>query len=168
MSNHQKHISFSILLFIPFAVGLSSLFKFDKLSTLEYISQIILLFCITVMFSLWPDIDTKSKGQKIFYIFFLIVDVTLIYKHKLEEAAYLGIFSMLPIISNHRGFFHSIIAVFLFPVVFLVAPMAYANKYTFSQMLIGLPYYLAAVIGYFSHYLADGILWKNIKKGFKP
>ena len=40
--------------------------------------DIILYGAVAVMFGLWPDVDIKSKGQKIFYSIFFVTDLYLI------------------------------------------------------------------------------------------
>ncbi len=58
--------------------------------------------------SLFPDIDIKSKGQKLFYcLFFLIVFLALICKNTFIAIS-VSLFSFLPIISKHRGIFHNV------------------------------------------------------------
>ncbi len=165
MANFKNHIFFNIVLFIPISYVINN-YYIKSYNTLNIIVNTILLFSISIMFSLWPDIDTKSIGQKIFYIFFFITDIMLISTGKINESAYLGLLVMLPIITNHRGFFHSLFAVFFFPMIFLIAPAIYYNSFTFSKIKIGFPYYLAGVIGYLSHYILDGLLWKKIKRVF--
>jgi membrane-bound metal-dependent hydrolase YbcI (DUF457 family) len=74
-----------------------------------------------------------------------------------QLASFLGLFAMLPIISNHRGWTHSIYAVVLIPAPFLIIPIWIENQYT----LAGLEYYLAAVVGYLSHRFMDGIFFRR-------
>src|SRR5665647_255892 len=73
------------------------------------------LFVIAVLFGLWPDVDTNSKGQNIFFGLAFVADVLLISSGRIEAAAYLGLLAMTPIIGKHRGWTHSRIAMFLVP-----------------------------------------------------
>lgn len=163
MSNYRTHFFFNLVIFIPFVYLINKYFYYD-VSTFDKILNFSILFSISVIFTLWPDIDIKSIGQKYFYVVFFVTDIILIATNKINEAALLGLLTMLPMITNHRGFFHSLFAVFFFPSIFLIAPMIYYKSFTISKMLIGIPYYLAGVVGYFGHYLLDGIFWKNIKR----
>jgi hypothetical protein len=44
-------------------------------------------FCL--LGALFPDVDTDSKGQNLFYAVLILVDGTLIYKHYYHWAAWL-------------------------------------------------------------------------------
>jgi hypothetical protein len=109
---------------------------------------------ISILFSLFPDIDTNSVGRHIFYFIFWIIDLTLIIFRKYQWAAILGFFVMLPSLSKHRGFTHSKITAVIITSPFLFIPMYIHDGFT----LIGLPYFIAALIGYLSHLLFDGKL----------
>lgn len=50
-----------------------------------------------------PDVDTKSKGQSLFYWLVFTIDVLLIWNKQIQAAAYLGIIALLPLLSKHRG-----------------------------------------------------------------
>lgn len=58
--------------------------------------------------SLFPDIDTKSKGQKLFYwiiFFFFIVAIT---QQNFVACTVMGIIAIVPLLVKHRGLFHSL------------------------------------------------------------
>ena len=121
-----------------------------------------LCFVIAVLSSLFPDIDTKSKGQLLFYRLFLATDFALILlfylkndKRFLEGAAFLGLAAMFPLIGKHRGWTHARISALILPAPLLFVPMAIQSKVVWD----GLPYFLAAFFGYASHLSQDGILF---------
>ena len=116
--------------------------------------QLALAGLVAVLFGLWPDVDTNSKGQDIFYAAFFILDIFLILSHQLEAAAYVGLIAMLPILGKHRGWTHSLPAVFLVPLPLLLVPTLYNQ----DHWQAGLIYYGAAVVGYFSHLFFDGLI----------
>lgn len=117
------------------------------------------MYVIAVLFALWPDVDTNSKGQNIFYGLAFVADVLLILGGRIEAAAYLGLLAMTPIVGKHRGWTHSKVAMVLVPVPFVLVP--YLNK---SQILpTMLLLYGAAVAGYFSHLLFDGLIFKHFR-----
>ncbi|MFA5998952.1 MAG: metal-dependent hydrolase [Candidatus Babeliales bacterium] len=65
-----------------------------------------LVFCL--LGALFPDIDVKSKGQKVFYtllLFFLIYLVAVQRYCLFVTVSFLGI---IPILVRHRGIFHHI------------------------------------------------------------
>ena len=145
--------------------------------------QIIGCFVIAVLFGLWPDVDIKSKSQKIFYSVLFVVNVVLIvFLQKYLESALLGLFAMLPIMSKHRGWTHAKITMILLPGVFLLIPI-YTNYAEWTSggnlvsdfyglrdwddlpvaLLSGFPFYVASFIGYASHLYLDGILFRSRK-----
>ena len=143
--------------------------------------QIIGCFVIAVLFGLWPDVDIKSKSQKIFYrVLFTLNVVLIVFLQRYLESALLGLFAMLPIMSKHRGWTHAKITMILLPCVFLLIPIytsypewrsrgnlvsdVYALRDwddLLDALLSGLPFYVASFIGYASHLHLDGILFRS-------
>lgn len=143
--------------------------------------QIIGCFVIAVLFGLWPDVDIKSKSQKIFYsVLFTLNVVLIVFLQRYLESALLGLFAMLPIMSKHRGWTHAKITMILLPCVFLLIPIytsypewrsggnlvsdVYALRdwdALLDALLSGLPFYVASFIGYASHLHLDGILFRS-------
>lgn len=58
--------------------------------------------------SLFPDIDTKSKGQKYFYWSVFLALIFLAYKKCFDILVVLSLVSMIPMLVNHRGLLHRI------------------------------------------------------------
>ena len=133
-------------------------------------------FVIAVLSGLWPDVDIKSKSQQIYYRLFLVFNVVLIIRGLYLESAFLGLFAMLPLIGKHRGWTHSRFTMLVLPAAFLILPV-YFHRDLFnpqdllsSQNLdlikIGLPFYVASLIGYATHLHLDGILlrFRKVKR----
>ena len=114
--------------------------------------EIIIFAAIAVMFSLWPDVDINSIGQKVFYTIFFVTDAILVfYFQDYKTAAFFGLLIILPILAKHRGWTHSRLTAVLLPTPLLLVP-----KYVFEGSIAqGIPYYFAAVTGYFSHLFFD-------------
>lgn len=117
------------------------------------------LFVIAILFGLWPDIDTNSKGQDIFYAIAFILNILLIASGNIEASAYFGLIAMTPVISKHRGWTHSKLAMVLVPLPIFLAMYFYRE----SLFLTGLLVYGSAVVGYFSHLLLDGRVTKLVR-----
>ena len=128
---------------------------YEHFSLLELVVLPALLFLICLMFGIWPDVDTSSFGQKVFYLLFFVVDATLVATRHFEEAAYLGLLAILPVLSRHRGWTHSWWAMVLIPGPLLVIPLLLFP----DRPLSGLPFYGAAVTGYLSHLFMDGLVF---------
>ena len=139
-------------------------------------------FAIAVLFGLWPDVDIKSKSQKLFYRVLFALNAALLVFGMYLESALLGLFAMLPIISKHRGWTHSKVTMFLLPCLFLVIPIyvtypewgaGWAEPLEFIELLLStaipdafqnwLPFYVASFIGYATHLHLDGILFQSRK-----
>lgn len=117
------------------------------------------LFVIAVLFGLFPDVDTNSVGQNLFFGIAFIAMIVLIVSGKFEPAAYLGLLAMLPIIGKHRGWTHHKLAMFLVPSPILIIPYLH-NQQVWT---VGLLIYGAAVAGYFSHLLLDGQIIRKLR-----
>lgn len=145
--------------------------------------KIIGCFAVAVLFGLWPDVDIKSKSQKIFYtVLFALNVVLIVFLQKYLESALLGLFAMLPIMSKHRGWTHAKITMILLPSIFLLIPIyaAHSEWKTDGNLIdalnalqkwdglidtvrSGLPFYVASFIGYATHLHLDGILFRSRK-----
>lgn len=117
------------------------------------------LFMVCILFALFPDVDTNSKAQDIFFGLAFIINTLLIVNGNFQAAAYLGLIAMLPILGNHRGWTHSRWAMWLIPLPILIAPYLYNPQ----NLGIAALFYAAAVIGYFSHLLLDGRIVSQIR-----
>jgi membrane-bound metal-dependent hydrolase YbcI (DUF457 family) len=116
------------------------------------------LFVVAILFGLFPDIDTNSKGQHIFYLVALVADIWLITDGRMVAAAFLGLLAMTPIVGKHRGWTHSKLAMFLVPSPIIILPYLYNSRLLSLALII----YGAAFTGYFSHLLFDGCITKLI------
>jgi membrane-bound metal-dependent hydrolase YbcI (DUF457 family) len=103
---------------------------------------------------LFPDVDTDSKGRRLFYGAALVADAYLILRHLYRQSAILGFFALLPAIDGHRGWTHTLWAALLVPSPILWAPVFLLHQ----PWPVAAPYYLAAVVGYLSHLLLDRTL----------
>lgn len=117
------------------------------------------LFVVAMLFGLWPDIDTNSKAQDVFFGLAFVSDVALLAAGRIEAAAYLGLLAMTPIVGKHRGWTHRKLAIVLVPLPILLVPYLYNQDY----LVPGVLFYGAAVSGLFSHLLLDGLIWKRIR-----
>lgn len=108
-------------------------------------------FCL--LGALFPDVDTDSKGQRLYYAVFVLVDLGLIMRKEYMWAAWLGLFAMLPALGSHRGWTHTWWAMLLVPLPVIAMPVVLMDIET-AQLFI--PFYIAFAAGYFSHLLLDG------------
>ena len=65
-----------------------------------------LVFCL--LGALFPDIDVKSKGQKVFYSLLFLLLFYLIMHEKYCMFVVMSFLGIIPILVRHRGIFHHI------------------------------------------------------------
>ncbi len=143
MAGYKGHIAASLLF-----CGLLYLFPFWK--PLPYLEKAACV-ALAVFFGLWPDVDTKSKGQYVFLLGVLIADAILIVRQDYKRAAYLGLLIILPVMARHRGWTHSLPAMILIPGGLYLGAIHYTGGHPGDFF----PFFLAALFGYASHLLVD-------------
>lgn len=162
MANWKGHVGGAVVLGGAYAAALSfaPVERFAEAANVLHDWQAMAaIMVISILFGLFPDVDTNSKGQNIFYGFALAVDVMLIWSGNIQAAAYLGLIALLPIVGRHRGWTHSRWAVLLIPLPIIAIPYLYNEE----MLRISLVYYGAAVTGYFSHLLLDGLIFRHFR-----
>ncbi len=162
MANYRGHIVGGLLANTAYLLALQSAPGNILAKTNGILSDwqfLIGLFVIAVLFALWPDVDTNSKGQDIFFAMAFIADVLLIANGRLEAAAYLGLLGMTPILGKHRGWTHSKLSMILVPLPIILVPYINKSSILTTAMIV----YGAAVAGYFSHLLFDGLIFKHFR-----
>lgn len=110
------------------------------------------IFAFCMLGSLFPDVDTDSKGQHVVYTLFVAINAFLLYKKNYKFSAWLGLFAMLPALGHHRGWTHSWLILPIMGLPLLLIPYWLLGPH---HMMTSIPYYLAFTLGYFSHLLLD-------------
>jgi len=157
MAGYKGHLTGAVLFGCGYVAALAYVFSVDaahpRFLTLDQVGYPLSMVILALLFGLWPDVDTNSKGQRIFYTIFLVTDLFLIATEQFRAAAYLGLMALLPVLSPHRGWTHTWWAMLLIPSPLLILPYLHVPE----RPLVGLPFYGAAVAGYLSHLVMDGI-----------
>lgn len=148
MPGYKGHLAGGLFFAVMGLVGsvLLGLLVLDPL-----LASCLMGFCL--LGALFPDVDTDSKGQNLFYAVFAAVDFGLILKGQYIWAAWLGLFSMFPAVGSHRGWTHTWWAMIVVPLPILCVPAAVQGIAVTENFV---PFYVAFVVGYFSHLLLDG------------
>ncbi len=105
----------------------------------------------TLAGALFPDVDVKSKGQKLFYWIALLLAVVLLVKERIQALIILGFICAVPVLVNHRGIFHRLWFVIIIPLVAALFLCSYApdcNRIIFFDTLF-------FIIGAVSHLWLD-------------
>lgn len=146
MPGYKGHLLGGLFMAATYVVILAAV----RLFTDDY-SMLFSLCGVVLLGALFPDIDTDSKGQTLFYSALVAVDVWLIYQELYLYAAWLGLLSLVPIVGRHRGWVHTWWAMFVLPSPILLLPFALWQT-AWEQTM---PFYIAFVLGYLSHLLLD-------------
>jgi hypothetical protein len=157
MAGYKGHIASAAVFGIGYLAALVYAFSVDaayrQFTVLEQIGYPLVLLALALLFGLWPDVDTDSKGQDLFYMIFFGVDLFLVVTEQFRAAAYLGLVAVLLVLSTHRGWTHTWWAMLLVPSPLLILPYLHVP----ARPLVGLPFYGAAVVGYLSHLVVDWV-----------
>ncbi|HEX8762557.1 MAG TPA: metal-dependent hydrolase [Candidatus Saccharimonadales bacterium] len=159
MANWKGHVVGGVALGAGYAAAMTvvPIERFAEMAGLLHDWQALAaVLVVSTLFALFPDVDTNSKGQNIFFGLALATDIALIWSGNIQAAAYLGLIAMLPVVGKHRGWTHSKLAMLAVPLPILVVPYLYND----NILPISIVYYGAAVVGYFSHLLLDGLIFK--------
>lgn len=117
------------------------------------------IFCL--IGSLFPDIDIKSKGQKLFYILLLIILIMLAMQQKYCMFAIMSFLGIIPILVKHRGIFHHIWFLMAIACAFSLFVKSFCGWYE-GIMLNNVWFFFTGAL---SHILLDRITTK-LKQSF--
>jgi membrane-bound metal-dependent hydrolase YbcI (DUF457 family) len=162
MANYKGHLVGGLIFTTAFAAVVSFVPVEQFAESAHLLSDwqaMAAVFVIGMLFGLFPDVDTNSKAQDIFFAIIFPIDILLIVSGYIQAAAYLGVIALLPILGHHRGWTHSKWAMFVVPLPILIVPYLYNDAALPSAIV----YYAAAVVGYFSHLFLDGLIWRRFR-----
>lgn len=162
MANYKQHAFAGVVAGTIIVAGLNVLpagFLPSRQQVMDDWQVSIGLIIVSMLFALWPDVDTNSKAQNIFYGVAFLMDILLIISGFFLLSALLGLLAMTPIVGKHRGWTHSKIAAFLVPSPIIIIPLLASERAGQLSLLV----YTVSVGGYLSHLLLDGLIWKRIR-----
>ncbi len=162
MANYKGHIAGGVVASVVYVAAMSfvPVERFaEHAGLLKDWQALFAVFVIGMLFALFPDVDTNSKAQDIFFGIVFPLTILLIWQGMIQAAAYLGLIAMLPVLGHHRGWTHKKWAPLVVPLPILLVPYLYNDAILPSSIV----YYGAAVMGYLSHLLLDGLLWRRFR-----
>ena len=71
----------------------------------------------TLAGSLFPDVDIKSKGQKLFYWVMLLLMLVLLINNQTQTMIIVAVLGIIPLLVAHRGIFHRLWFVIAVPLI---------------------------------------------------
>jgi len=157
MPGYKTHLSFGFLVF-------SSLTYFLITRTIFVLpfSTILLGALICLLGSIFPDIDTTSKMQRIFYIFSAFFILFSLFTGNIILFLSFSLISVLLLILKHRTITHNFFFLLGISLIFpLFAYILHKNAvYTQNTVIIAISF----GIGAFSHIFLDFFVSKILKK----
>ena len=156
MSHYKGHVWAGLAAFVPLALIL-----YYGLPNPPHALELVFLLSLCLLGSVFPDVDIKSKSQRLVYRIVLFGMIVLLVARKVEAAALLGVYITLPLVVKHRGWTHSRWAAFVIPIPLLMTFSIYVHEIDFKIILSGVPYYLSFLMGYLSHLAMDGMLLRK-------
>lgn len=142
MAKGTTHILFGIL------VSVIIILVFFGRMTHKFIGMA--LVC-AVAGSLFPDIDTRSKGRTLMYYIMIPAYVFMIYYRQIMMCLLIICVAFLPLLCVHRGLFHRLWFIGLLIAIFSLSLM-YIFPHCFYQIFSGTLFFL---IGAISHLCLD-------------
>lgn len=136
-----------------YGIGLCCVLMLVQLSFIARMEM--LLF--TLAGALFPDIDTKSKGQKLFYWLILTLAVLFLYTGHTQAMLVLAAIGILPLLVKHRGLFHKLWFIILFALIIAALCCTYAPH---CKRLIALDTFFF-IVGVVSHLWLD-LGWRRM------
>ncbi|MCK4651060.1 metal-dependent hydrolase [Candidatus Babeliales bacterium] len=114
--------------------------------------ELLLLYFISCLLgSLFPDIDTKSRIQKLlYYPIFIIIVVSILLKNWIL-VSFLSILALIPILSNHRRLTHKLWFVILIPLSIPILTFHFNKKLLIPSIISSLFFMTGAI----SHLILD-------------
>lgn len=130
----------------------------------SYTKSVEWLFCCLAG-SLFPDIDIKSKGQKYFYRFVLLLFCLLLFYKKHELFVCCSVIALIPMLVRHRGLFHELWFVVIAPCALFVIVMNMWPTLSY-QFFFHVLFFIAGAI---SHLWLDRGFFRMIRRngGYK-
>ena len=157
MPNYKGHLAGGFVTFLGTA-KVMSLYSPDIANNLSNNWPLYISFCL--LGSLFPDIDTKSKIQRYFYFFILVVIIYLISSKEWLTLSILAPISLLPLLVHHRGIFHKFWFLLLISISVLILVQTHSN-YNMKHAAIACFFFIA---GWISHIILDYGFWRFFRK----
>ena len=158
MPNYKGHVVGGIATYALVLVTASKLaFRVNTNYT-----ELILWLILCISGALFPDIDVKSKGQKIFYTLFFMIIIWSVTHQNWQMLSIASIAGVIPLLSRHRGISHNTWFIITVP---LIIPVTASYQ---SQALLNhaISAYVFFVAGALSHLILDFGLVRFLKRSF--
>jgi len=156
MPTYKGHVIGGVATFIVTLITVTSILSYAKPTPRELLFG----FICCIAGSLFPDIDTKSVGQRVFYSLMAIPVTYSIIAHQWQMLAVTSVVGLLPLLSSHRGITHTLWFVTLVPLSLTMLIIRLHPPLT-NLLWVGSLYFIAGAV---SHLVLDFGLVRALKK----
>ena len=139
MPNYRGHLTGACIIYCVIIFALS-FYTRSPITLIEW------LLC-TLLGSLFPDIDTKSKGQKLFYRFTFLIACLFFVQQKFRLLGFIAILACFPLITKHRGLLHNIWFIMSFVIILLLGAYYIIPQY-FMPIAVDMTFFMIGVISH--------------------
>ena len=149
MPKYKSHLAGGFLTFTIIILVLQFFVSKKVLGISTPTAFLYLFFCL--FGSLFPDIDTKSRIQKLTYLpLFFVIIASILLKNWIL-VSFLSIVALIPILANHRHLTHKIWFVTITPII----PLFLITHFNKNNSSVYLYCYVFFVAGALSHLFLD-------------
>ena len=157
MPNYKGHLVGGTIAFLLLVVCTLLLYKFHAHTLPEYA----LYLMSALAGSLFPDIDTKSKGQRLFSIMLLPIVIGSIALQYWLILAGCTLTLLIPLLSYHRGITHQVWFIISLPLVVPLSIRSILPSHTHHAFIA----YAFFVAGALSHVILDFGMRNFLRRG---
>jgi membrane-bound metal-dependent hydrolase YbcI (DUF457 family) len=143
MPNYRGHLVGGTVAYLAICSALKQ-YDIPKTVAIEW-------YLFTLIGALFPDIDTKSKGQKLFYRGIFLCSLLLFVQQQFRALSFLCFIALFPLLIRHRGITHSVIFISILSMSIVTASYIWMQPYIF----IIIPDVLFFFAGALSHIVLD-------------
>lgn len=146
MSSYKGHLGGGVLAFVGLYYLLSCLHSTSSYAHPSFCKLVEWLTC-TLLGALFPDIDIKSKGQKLFYWALFPLVVSLFICQRYTHLFVISSIALLPMMTRHRGLFHKLWFIMLITALFVILLTTWFPAYT-KTILFDTLFFIVGVISH--------------------
>jgi hypothetical protein len=117
-------------------------------------------FICALLGSLFPDIDTKSKGQKLFYQIIVLAALAVWWQQRFTVLAIICITAFLPLLVHHRGLTHRVWFVGVLACVVIGYAHLYLSPAAARMLTFDMLFFVAGVLSHLCLDLGIRKMWR--------
>lgn len=155
MPGYKTHLTIGV-----FAFGVLSYFCVKQLWVPFSLSMLFIGFSACLLGSIFPDIDTASKMQRIFYFFAAGFIIYSLFTHSYKMFAVFSAVSVLILLVGHRTITHNFIFVLVLSGFLPIYSYFYHHKFLKQSLVFACCFCLGSLLHIFLDFFVSRVLKK--------